>query len=98
MTGVGEAGLPPGRGGFGRVSRLRDLGEMPAVAIGTRVFVDEDEHVHIGVGSTTAEIAARLGWRQENGWMPEHVERGIRLKHRVIRDPIATVVLVLGNC
>jgi hypothetical protein len=29
--------------------------------------------------------------------MPEYVERGIRLKHRVIRGRIATVVLVLEN-
>ncbi len=87
----------PGPGGIDRVSRLRDLGDMPPVAIGTRIFVEEDAHLYIAVGSTTAEIAERLGWVQENVWLPEPVEKRIQLKHRVIRNSVAAAAFVLGN-
>lgn len=70
---------------------------MPAVAIGTRVFVEEDESVYISVGNTTAEIAARLGWTQENVWMPEHALKWNRTWHPVILDPPGTAALVLRH-
>lgn len=68
----GSRRSPGGSGEQRRVPHLRDLGTIPAVPIGTRVMVDEDQKAYIGVGFTSPEIANRLGWDQENIWMPEH--------------------------
>lgn len=89
---MGSAG---GEAGERRVPFLRDLGLMPAVAVGMRVLVDEDEHVYVSVGNTTSEIMERLGWTQGNIWMPELAETHIITRHRTFPDPIGAAGVVL---
>ncbi len=70
---------------------------MPAVAIGTRIFVEEDAHLYIAVGSTTAEIAERLGWTQENVWLPLLAGRYIEKNHPEFPDPLHAIQCVLSQ-
>lgn len=99
MSPGGRDRLPegPGTGGIDRVTRLRDLGEISAIAIGTRVFVVEDEHIYIGVGNSTAEIASRLGWSQQNVWLPEHVHQNLLWRHPEIKKPIDCMASILRD-
>lgn len=70
---------------------------MPFVAVGTRVFVDEDRNIYIGIGNTTMEIAERLGWTQENVWLPSFHERYIEENHPEFPDPLQAVRRVLSQ-
>lgn len=79
------------------IPRLHQLGTMDRVPIGTRVYVEEDGFIYIGVGNTSSQMARRLGWTQANIWMPEHVESSILLKHRVFPNPVVSAQVVLTN-
>lgn len=70
---------------------------MAVVPVGIRILVDEDRNVYVSIGNTTAEIRERLGWTQQNVWMPEHVEQYILRKHGVFSDPIAIAHAVLST-
>jgi hypothetical protein len=80
-----------------QVDRLRHLGSMGSVPVGTQVFVHEDGIVYIGVGTTTPKIAERIGWDQENIWMPEHVLQYVQLRHAPVVDPVTTAAFVLRH-
>ena len=58
------------------VATLAELAIAPSLEVGTRVLVREYGYVYISVGNTLPEIRSRLGWTQDNVWMPDHVERG----------------------
>lgn len=80
------------------MARLRDLGTIEAVQVGTRVAVEEHGILYIAVGNTTSQITQRLGWMQANVWMPEHILRAIVAKRGwIIVDPVAAASLVLAN-
>ncbi|CCF82954.1 hypothetical protein [Nitrolancea hollandica] len=70
---------------------------MPPAAIGTRIFVEEDAHLYIAVGSTTAEIEGRLGWVQQNVWLPLLAGRYIEKNHPEFPDPLHTIQCVLSQ-
>jgi hypothetical protein len=70
---------------------------MSAVAIGTRFFVEEDAHLYIAVGNTTAEIAERLGWTQQNVWLPLLAGRYIEKNHPEFPDPLHAIQCVLAQ-
>lgn len=80
-----------------RLKRLHELVTEPRVPVGTRVYVEEDEREYIGVGHTTQEIAARLGWTQGNIWLPEREFRRIAMRHPVLPDPISAAEAIVSD-
>lgn len=75
--------------------RLSDLVTHPSVPVTTRVLIEEDRWIYICVGQARADIAASLGWKDENVWMPEHVLRYVRDRHPAILDPVRAFSVVL---
>ncbi|WP_238538461.1 hypothetical protein [Nitrolancea hollandica] len=61
------------------------------------MMVDEDQKAYIGVGFTSPEIANRLGWDQENIWMPEHALQWIQANHATLSDPIGAAHIILNH-
>lgn len=78
-----------------RVSRLRDLGLMGPVPVGTRVVVEEDEVIYTGVGITNPEIARRIGWSHANIWVPGHVLTRIAARPLPFVDTVSVASMIM---
>jgi hypothetical protein len=76
---------------------LRDLGAMERVPVGTRMHVEEDGFIYIGVGTIASDIARWIEWTHANVWMPEHALQRIQLQHTTLLDPIAVASFILMN-
>ncbi|CAN5120191.1 hypothetical protein BH23CHL1_BH23CHL1_21980 [soil metagenome] len=77
------------------LGRLADLVGHPPAPVTTRVLIEEDHWIYICVGQARADIAATLGWNDENIWMPEHVLRYVSERHPVILNPVRAFSVLL---
>jgi hypothetical protein len=81
-----------------QVERLRDLGALDPLPVGTRVRVHEDGILYIGIGNALPEVAAHIGWGQANVWMPEHVYRySVAKRSSIFPEPALLASSVLTH-
>jgi len=92
-----SGGWPEGGGGsaFLKIGSEGELGTLPGMPVGAEVEVEENGQRFIGVGSPRREIALRLGWTQDNVWLPQSALSRMLSRRSIFPDLLAAVEALL---